>query len=256
MRYFSLIFTLFFIGCSLNQKPKPDEKIEEKQAIIKDKNVTQEKITIEKKPKENFDWVGYYHGILPCADCKGVDVWLRLYMDGTTQKYELFENYRQKKSVDTKGVMTWMENNTIIKLKDYKKMLFKGSDFVAFVDNPTQSPDNKNILEKIQTFSNKERELLVNPLSVIAGNVNKQKAVKLDGILNVKEKTQYKSLKAVYIINCDLKQYATSQITYYDNKFATGKVVDVVKNSEGEFFNFDSKKDVLYQALKKYCNKK
>lgn len=249
MRYIGFIFVLFFIGCSLEPTPKKEL------VIVKDKNITK-KSKSTKKLKQNFDWEGYYYGVLPCDDCKNIDTWLRLYVDGGVQRYELFENYRQKKSVDTKGGIKWIENNTIIKLQDYNKMLYKGSDFVAFVDRVTNSPDNKNILEKIQTFSNEERELLVNPTSVVDGSINGNKAVKLDGILNIRDKNQYKSLKAIYVINCEAKTYATSEITYYKNRFATGRVIDVVKNSEGEFFTFDSKKDVLYQALNRYCTKK
>lgn len=253
MRYLSLISVcvLLFVGCSNTTKPKPNQNIvaQNGKTSVVESNST-------KNPNQNLDWAGYYYGVLPCANCKGVDTWLHLYSDRGVKKYELFENFSQKKSVEKKGTMKWLKKDSVMKLNKYKKLLYKGSDFVAFINKPTQSPDNKNIMEKIHTFSNVERELLVNPTSVVDGSISGKKAVKLEGILNVKDKNQYKSLKAVYVINCVAKRYATSKITYYKDKFATGKVVDVVNNSEGIFFTFDSKKDVLFQALNRYCVKK
>ncbi len=253
MRYFSLIFLLLLGGCSLFEPdPAPKPVLEE---IIKEEIKTQKKHTTKvdiAKPKftkiTDFSWTGYYHANIP-HNGKIVKTILKLVAKEGKMGYFLFENDGEVK--ESRGLLIFLDNSTI-RLKN-GRLLFKGEDFVAFIDDINQGPDSKKILEKLQVFLDNERRLLVDSTSVTKGTVNQSKAVQFEGILNVKNKDQYKSLKAVYILNCSEKSYALSKTTYYQDKFATGKVVDIVKNSEGEFFTFDYEDDVLYHAYKKYC---
>ncbi|ELR66269.1 Lipoprotein [Photobacterium marinum] len=56
--------------------------------------------------RNSLDWNGVYHGILPCADCSGIETTLELRFDGT---YMLNEKYLGKKDGEfkTEGKFNW-----------------------------------------------------------------------------------------------------------------------------------------------------
>jgi heat shock protein HslJ len=62
------------------------------------------------------DWDGLYTGILPCADCEGIQTSLELSLDNT---YKLKRVYLDKyeNRFDTSGKFTWDKNGSIITLE-------------------------------------------------------------------------------------------------------------------------------------------
>lgn len=98
MKYQFLIFSLstfFFISCS----SKVQEEI---------------KVSDRHTSKISLSWTGTYKGVLPCADCEGIETTLRVNNDST---FHLINYYLGKKSdsVETFGSFSWNEEeNTII----------------------------------------------------------------------------------------------------------------------------------------------
>ncbi len=246
-KYIAIASIIFLAGCSNLDKPSPNLE----------QNIKKHSSKIKQTPKktriQSYDWTGYYHGNVIDKDKKMIKTFLKLVAKEGKMGYFLYEN--DGKVRENRGLLTLLHNGSYIKLQN-GRLLLKGDDFVAFVSALNKSPDKDKILEKMQVFLDDERRLFVDDASVVEGSVEGEEAVQFEGVLNSKNHSNYKSLKAVYVINCDKKTYAIAETTYYKDKFATGSVVDMVKNKEGAFFGFDSNKDVMFQVYKKYCKAK
>ncbi len=64
-----------------------------------------------------LDWPGVYHGVLPCADCTGIDTTLTLNADQSFVKKMRYLG-KSKKVFESAGRFTWIKNNSSIHLKD------------------------------------------------------------------------------------------------------------------------------------------
>lgn len=76
-----------------------------------------------------LDWQGSYSGVLPCADCEGIETELQLNSD---QTYRLTSRYLKGNNqlADTlNGKFVWLENGNVVRLerktKDIRPDLFK-----------------------------------------------------------------------------------------------------------------------------------
>ncbi len=245
-RYLVLACVVLFAGCQTTTK-KSQPNIDQ---VIKQES---KHINTPKKPVlKNYSWTGYYSGNVVTKNKKIVKTILKLVAKEGKMGYLLYENDGRVK--EDRGMLTLLKNGSVIRLKN-GRLVFIGQDFVAFISDVNKSPDKDKILEKLEFFIDDERRLLVDKSTVVEGSVDGHEAIQFDGILNVRNKN-YRSLKATYVLNCVKKTYAISETRYYKDKFATGGLVDMVKNSEGAFFGFDNTKDVMYQSFRKYCEKK
>lgn len=63
-----------------------------------------------------LDWQGAYTGVLPCADCAGIDTTLSLHPDLT---YRLQTRYlgKDERVFELQGVFTWKEDGNTIHLQ-------------------------------------------------------------------------------------------------------------------------------------------
>ena len=71
-------------------------------------------IDSEHNAQTSLDWAGEYIGLLPCADCSGIQTKLVLNQDNT---YELTEQYQDKgdgKAFESKGSFQFDANNTSV----------------------------------------------------------------------------------------------------------------------------------------------
>ena len=70
--------------------------------------------------KNSLDWSGTYSGILPCADCSGIETKLSLKSDNT---YLLSWKYLEKNDeiYIQDGTFIWDSTGTVITLKDIDK---------------------------------------------------------------------------------------------------------------------------------------
>lgn len=99
----TVLLVLFFltVGCTKNSRINQvtDEKENSSTNVHTSRN--------------SLDWNGTYRGIIPCADCDGIETVLTLNPDHT---FELFSTYlgKGRDAVGTKGTFNWnADGNTI-----------------------------------------------------------------------------------------------------------------------------------------------
>ncbi len=77
---------------------------------------TESEITEETASQQTSQqWQGTYSGILPCADCEGIQTTLTLNQDETYQLEEVYLG-KDDNSFDSTGAVQWDETGTIITL--------------------------------------------------------------------------------------------------------------------------------------------
>ncbi|QOQ70689.1 copper resistance protein NlpE [Photobacterium damselae] len=93
----ALAVGLFMVGC--------DQQASQQSAAVDQHNA-----------QNSLDWPGSYTGILPCADCSGIETILDIKADGN---YTLDETYQGKKDDHfvSSGVFTWNKAGNTISLK-------------------------------------------------------------------------------------------------------------------------------------------
>jgi len=69
--------------------------------------------------KNSLDWVGTYSGLLPCADCEGIQTVITLTKDLT---YQIRTKYMGKNDapIEKKGLFSWNKEGSKIELLGYK----------------------------------------------------------------------------------------------------------------------------------------
>ena len=86
----------------------------------------------------NLNWVGDYKGVLPCADCNGIETELELKADNS---YELSEEYLGKNNQEAKykGEFSFDASNKIITLdkQGQNRKFFVGDNFIELRDMHT-----------------------------------------------------------------------------------------------------------------------
>ena len=132
------------------------------------KTNTTDKPVVEKNFKEmnskdnastSLDYFGTYYGVLPCADCGGVETTLQLTAD---KKYVLTTKYLGKENAtpaEKKGTYAWnKEGNTVILsgIKNAPSKYFVGENYVMQLDMKGQEIKgdfaDKYILQKLTTL--------------------------------------------------------------------------------------------------------
>lgn len=99
--------SVFLVACS-----KADNKNNQEQAPT----AASEAVAVDSAhtAENSSDWNGTYKGVLPCADCEGIETELELNADKT---YELKETYLGKgdgKAFESKGSFQFDANNTSV----------------------------------------------------------------------------------------------------------------------------------------------
>lgn len=124
------ILTLFLIGgllASCNQSKKTEET---------DVNANTEVIDMH-NAENSLDIEGVYSGVLPCADCEGIETTLELKPDNS---YELTSIYITPEKEEFKQVGVWSIRENTLTLEDndqnqIDRKLNVGEGFVKFLDS-------------------------------------------------------------------------------------------------------------------------
>ena len=105
--------SIFLVACNKAEKPKTEEHTPPATTEATSETVIDSEHTAE----NSLDWDGTYKGVLPCADCEGIETKLKLNQDKT---YELKETYLGKgdgKAFESQGSFQFdSKNSSIIKL--------------------------------------------------------------------------------------------------------------------------------------------
>ncbi|MHA3981501.1 copper resistance protein NlpE [Acinetobacter venetianus] len=99
--------SIFLVACS-----KADNKNNQEQTPTAASEVVA--VDSAHTAENSLDWNGTYKGVLPCADCEGIETELELNADKT---YELKETYLGKgdgKAFESKGSFQFDANNTSV----------------------------------------------------------------------------------------------------------------------------------------------
>ena len=101
------LVSVFLVACS-----KTDNKNNQEQTPT----AASEAVAVDSAhtAENSLDWNGTYKGVLPCADCEGIETELELNADKT---YELKETYLGKgdgKAFESKGSFQFDANNTSV----------------------------------------------------------------------------------------------------------------------------------------------
>lgn len=248
-----------FTGCFFGEEvylPHPQIKNHKLKPRVKKEEVVKKVKTKLTPHKESSQWAGYYYGVLPCANCSGVETWLYLGKESIKSVYELSENYLQMSDgvFKSKGVLEWQED-LVAKMiaKDETRYIFIGKDLVTFINNPDEALQNEYALKKLDSFVGYGQQLLVSPKNIQKGKIDGKQAIKFHALMNFEYKNElgYKSLKASYEIVCQANKYSMPKIIYFEDSFATGEHEEASGVKEAYFRGED---DVLKQMAKKYCS--
>lgn len=71
----------------------------------------------EHTSKNSLDWSGIYSGVLPCADCEGIETELIINEDGTYKLTTSYMGVKDSMSETIEGKFVWQEDGNSIKLE-------------------------------------------------------------------------------------------------------------------------------------------
>ena len=71
----------------------------------------------EHNSQNSLDWEGVYKGLLPCADCEGIETEIVLNSDLTFVKKTTYLGKKDSKGIDVKGSFSWSKDGSTIILK-------------------------------------------------------------------------------------------------------------------------------------------
>jgi heat shock protein HslJ len=111
---------IFFIGCIINLMLVTSTCKPKEQANAANSN----QVSIENEDSKNsLNWEGTYMGIIPCANCSGILVRIRLFSDGIYKMdYQYMEKEPNKETFE--GTFQWSAEKNVITLDNLDKSAF------------------------------------------------------------------------------------------------------------------------------------
>ena len=84
-----------------------------------DETMTMDEIVVDSHTSEiSLDWAGVYTGVMPCADCEGIETVVEFKEDHTfTAKFTYLGNEDKAHTYTNIGTFTWDSNGQIVILK-------------------------------------------------------------------------------------------------------------------------------------------
>lgn len=109
----SILIISAFMMYSCDTKKEDVVVVDDRDNVEMEDTLTTNDVVDDHNAQNALDWSGTYKGILPCADCEGIETELELNKDNT---FELDRKYLGKATEtkdDSKGNFTWVDGNTI-----------------------------------------------------------------------------------------------------------------------------------------------
>lgn len=123
-----------------------------------------EKHTVDRShnSRNALDWVGTYKGVLPCADCEGMETTLVLFAEGAYKKTITYLG-KETEGTIAKGNFEWDDTGSKIKIKEStgsERWYAVGEDVLFHLDNTGKRIQGdlaeKYVLQKVITDSKLE----------------------------------------------------------------------------------------------------
>jgi uncharacterized lipoprotein NlpE involved in copper resistance len=108
---------IIFVSCTSNTT---DKNITKDTVILKVPNQETPAFATEDNSSNSLDWEGTYTGIVPCADCEGIETTITIKKD---LSYTVQTKYLGKKDAalsERKGLFSWNKDGNKITLSDIK----------------------------------------------------------------------------------------------------------------------------------------
>lgn len=86
--------------------------------------------------QNSLDVIGIYKGVLPCADCEGIDTEIELKSDSTYLLRSIYLGKGDGKSIESSGRYSWTDGSTIelSEVKDGPNKYFVGENTLTQLD--------------------------------------------------------------------------------------------------------------------------
>lgn len=113
---FSLTISCLFLimGC---QKSNQSDEIIVDDAMFETEEFSEEFLN-EHNAANSLDYMGIYSGILPCADCEGIDTTIELGSGNSYVKKIIYLGKDDQQVVESGGTFTWNDAGNIITLNE------------------------------------------------------------------------------------------------------------------------------------------
>ncbi len=133
--------TLVLAGCDNQQQASAPVESQTAPVTIDvndDEAVMDEAFKSEHTAYNSLDWQGTYQGVLPCADCAGIEYTLVLNDDLTYQLTQVYQGKEQADPFVSQGKFHWENNGSVITLdgeSDAPNQYFVGENMLMKLDS-------------------------------------------------------------------------------------------------------------------------
>lgn len=104
------LFALFLVRCNFSKK--------ESTPLVYPPDMHTSEISL--------DWHGTYKGVLPCADCPGIETEITLYKDKRYSKKTKYLGVDNRQVFEQNGTFIWDSTGSVIQLDSIKNTATKG----------------------------------------------------------------------------------------------------------------------------------
>ncbi len=125
------MLSIFLFSCGGTHEKSAEDENQKGKTITEETN--QEK-AIDEEVANVMDWMGAYKGILPCADCEGIETTIMFNPDGNYQKTEIYIKNDEPFTFETHGHYEWDPSLSLLTLKA-EEGSNNGEDFKYLVEN-------------------------------------------------------------------------------------------------------------------------
>lgn len=105
----AMVAGIAFVGCKDNKKVEETPATEQEAGYVDTEHTSQ----------NSLDWAGTYVGVIPCADCPGIETTIVLNDDNS---FKATYVYQEKKdgTFEEAGTFSWDDKGSVVTLKDAK----------------------------------------------------------------------------------------------------------------------------------------
>lgn len=102
---------LSFTACKNDNKKQNDSSMDH---VENSEKVLTENPDAAHNSRNSVDWAGTYEGVIPCADCPGIEMKVTLHEDNT---YKMSMDYQERDTKSTsEGTFEWNDNGSKVTL--------------------------------------------------------------------------------------------------------------------------------------------